>query len=433
MERSDDVGDVIFEAIRLDVEPAFRRGGSSVKRNTTPSRTQTRNIFAIVVSVVVAVWAIGYFVWFRLIQPIVKAQQAEATKLNAILNSIADGVLVQGLSGEIETMNPRAQKIIDETIDSTSLQKIDDTTKEARSRARLSSLLSFLTNLHFFETETVEIGRRVLSARAAPIVNAEEKIGSVVVLRDITAEAESKRLKDDFITTVSHELRTPLSVIKGYNDLLRMNADHIFEEHQTNFLRNIERVDQNIETLLNLIEQMLDLTQINAGALGIDRERINLPPIVKAEAEYWRDSMTEKKLDYQLALPNEDIWVQGDENRLTRVVHNLLKNAHHYTLPGGQVEISMQPLPNQVQVSVRDTGVGIAERDKPLIFTRFFRAIHAETTYEVGGAGLGLFLSRAIIEAHDGQIWFESEANRGSTFSFCLPTVTANSNNKMLN
>lgn len=398
----------------------------------SPSPNRSRNILTILLSLAITTFvSIGYIAWAYLIQPIMKAYREEATKLTAILNSIADGVIVQNLAGEIETMNPSAQKIIDETVEAATMpHKIDEKKQQAQIQARLSSLLSFLTNLRFYQNQDVEIGRRVLSARAAPIVSAEEEIGSVVVLRDVTAEAEANRLKDDFITTISHELRTPLSVIKGYNDLLKMNASHIDGHYRDNFLQNIKNVDENIDTLLNLIEQMLDLTQINAGSLGIDHERLDLLEIVKFEADQWRETMTEKALTYQLNLPQDPIWVTGDEDRLLRVMHNLLKNAYSYTLPGGQVEVAIQSMTHQVQVDVRDTGVGITERDKPLIFSRFFRAIHAEHTYEIGGAGLGLFLSRAIIEAHGGRIWFDSEMNKGSTFSFTLPTISPNSNHR---
>ena len=405
----------------------YPSGKGSRKMRTTPPN-QKPNILTILFSIVATVFVCSsYLVWTYLIRPMMKTHREEATKLNAILSSIADGVIVQDLTGKIEIMNPSAQKIIDNTIDSMlATQEFDEKTRQAR----LSSLMSFLTNLQFYETEDIEVGQCVLSAHAAPIICAEEKIGSVVVLRDVTAEAEAKRLKDDFITTISHELRTPLSVIRSYNDLHRMSINQIVGAYQANFLRNLENVDEQIDSLLHLIEQMLDLTQISAGALGIDEEEVNLLEIVETEANHWQDSMTNRELIFQLDLPLQAIWVEGDENRLGRVMHNLLKNAYHYTLPGGKVELSVQSMRDRVQINVRDTGVGIVERDKPLIFSRFYRAIHAEDTFEVGGAGLGLFLSKAIVEAHGGRIWFESQVNKGSTFSFTLPTIKPSSNHQ---
>ena len=403
-----------------------------MEKTTNKNFESTRNIFVtLIVLFIGAIIGVSYTMWIYLLQPIIKSQRTEAGKLNAILNSIADGVIVQNLAGEIETMNPSARKIIDNTIGSlVQVRRDEDKSKQGQSQARFASLLSFLTSLRFYQAQDVEIGQRVLSARSAPILEADEQLGSVVVLRDVTAEAEAQRLKDDFITTISHELRTPLSVIKGYNDLLRMNASHIVEDYRNDFLQNIHSVDQNIDTLLNLIEQMLDLTQINAGALGIDEDQVNLSEVVKMEADQWQKTMTEKSLAYKLHLPSEPIWIRGDEDRLARVVHNLLKNAYSYTLPGGEIELGVKIEPDQIRVDVRDTGVGIAAKDQPLIFSRFFRAIHAEDTYEISGAGLGLFLSRAIIEAHGGRIWFESKINQGSVFSFTLPRTGNSSNNK---
>ena len=367
--------------------------------------------------------------WFYRIRPVIQQQEQEAAKLNAILNSIADGVIMQDLAGKIETMNPSAQQLIDAlTTDFTSASsQMDPAKQQAQVEARMSSLLHYLAGLEPYKTQNIEIGRFVLGTRAAPVTNQEgEPTGIVMVLRDITYEVEAKKLKDDFVTTVSHELRTPLSVIKGYNDLLRMNAGRVAEEYRPSFFQSLDSIDKHLADLLDLIEKTLDLTQINAGSLGVDRERLNLSRIIAAETAQWRERMAAKQLAYQLNLPDEPIWIEGDENRLVRVINNLLKNAHSYTLPGGAVDVSVQRLPEQVLVTIKDTGVGISKRDQPFLFSRFYRAIHAEGTYEVSGAGLGLFLSKAIIEAHGGQIWFESEVKAGSTFSFTLPVATNN-------
>lgn len=369
----------------------------------------------------------GWLLWYCLVRPVLRRQEQEASKLNAILSSIADGVIVQNLAGDIETMNPSAQQLVDLlTRDfSPASPQLDTTRHGAQVEARLASLLHYLAGLEPYKTQNIEIGRHVLGTRAAPVTTQEGmQVGTVMVLRDITFEVEAKKLKDDFVMTISHELRTPLSVIKGYNDLLRMNAGYVAADHRANFLHHLNSINKYIDDLLDLIEKMLDLTQINAGALGIDRERINLSQVIETETNEWRERMAEKDLTYQVHLPDQALWIEGDENRLARVIHNLLKNAYNYTLPGGTVEVSVQQLPQQVQINIRDTGVGISKRDQPFLFSRFYRAIHAEGTYEIGGAGLGLFLSRAIVEAHGGQIWFESEVKQGSTFSFTLPMLS---------
>jgi len=434
----------------------------------TDTNNLSRNRLALVFSVgVVAVFLVGYLVSRRIITPIIKlvqtslaitagdlsrrtdldspdeigilaktfdhmtaelqrllkVQQEEAGKLNAILNSIADGVIVQDADGQIVVMNPAAKRILESMRgDAPSLSLPDlpvDT--EPATPPHTSDLLADFTGLEFHETKRFEMGQQVLSALSAPVTAPDEQqLGSVVVLRDITREVESEKLKDDFITSISHELRTPLTAIKGYNDLLRMTGSGTLNEQQLQF---IQVVDDNVADLLGLIQEMLDLSQIDAGSLGVDFEPLDLTKLVAAETDTWRESMQEQDLSFSVDLPSEPVWVEGDAVRLTRVMHNLLSNAQAYTLTGGRVRVSLKQANGFAQVDVADTGVGVAQEDQQFLFTRFFRAIHNESTYDISGAGLGLYMSKAIIESHHGEIWAETELNEGSTFSFKLSVL----------
>lgn len=436
----------------------------------THTNNQSRNLLALVFSAgVVTVFGIGYLISRRIITPIVrlvktsqaisggdlaqrtglaredeigilanafddmtgelqrllKIQAEEASKLNAILSSIADGVIVQDPNGETITMNPAAQNILAE------LQKNYAYMQPQKQKAADEGdhsliLLNRLKTLVFHESQRFELGTKVLSGLSAPVFTPDkEQLGSVVVLRDITREVESERLKDDFITSISHELRTPLTAIKGYNELLGMTAAGKLDERQLEF---IATVDKNVDDLLNLIQGVLDLSQIDAGTLGIDQEPVDLIGLIEQEVEAWTSEMAEKDLDFHTHLAAEPLWVEGDEGRLARVLHNLIRNARDYTLPRGRVEVWARKNGETVQVDVRDTGVGISQEHQRFLFTRFFRAIHEESTYEISGAGLGLYISKAIIEAHGGKIWAESERNRGSTFSFVLPLMSRGRN-----
>ncbi|NJN94683.1 MAG: cell wall metabolism sensor histidine kinase WalK [Anaerolineales bacterium] len=351
------------------------------------------------------------------LQRLLRVQREEASKLNAILSSIADGVIVQDDEGNTVIMNPAAESILEAVGGdfryASPVPSADET--------QASPLLNHLTGLEFHETRRFEAGQRVLSALSAPVLTTDkEQLGSVVVLRDITREVESERLKDDFITSMSHELRTPLTAIKGYNELLRMTAGDKLDARQLSF---IETVDKNVGDLLQLIQEMLDLSQINAGTLGIDQEPVNLAELITTESKNWAPKMEERELTFAVHVPDEPVWVEGDKSRLTRVVHNLIRNAHDYTLPGGQIEVRLKRENGRGQAEFIDTGVGIAPEQQRFLFTRFFRAIHAESTFEVSGAGLGLYISKAIIEAHQGEIWLESKLNQGSTFAFALPII----------
>lgn len=357
------------------------------------------------------------------LQRLLQIQEEEASKLNAILNSIADGVIFQDLDSNTLIKNPAAEVILQE-VGHNFVQIFTQSKeqKESLKTAQRTILLDYLPGLKFQEAQRLEVGRKVLSALAAPVITANNtQLGRVVVLRDITAEVESQKLKDDFITSISHELKTPLAAAKGYSQLLRMMVQmSSSSETGDRQLSILDTMDKELGDLDNLIQAMLDLSQIDAGELGIDREPVDLTELIEAEVSNWAEKMEERDLSLVTRLDHEPVWVEGDQSRLSRVINNLLKNAHDYTLPGGSVEISLKRKNGRAQVDIKDTGVGISEEDQRYLFTRFYRAIHEESTFEQSGAGLGLYMSKAIVEAHNGKIWMQSTPNQGSTFSFTL-------------
>lgn len=355
----------------------------------------------------------------------IRFREEEASRLDAILTSIADGVVVLDLYGNSVKKNPAAEQmlaVMELSMLQDVLQEVDTALivpADADDTSR--SLLDYLSRLDFGGAYRFEAGSKMFSAIAAPVVNKEKvRMGTVVVLRDVTREYESEKLKDDFINSMSHELRTPLTAIKGYNELLKMTTANQLDKSQLEF---IDTIGENVDDLLDIIQQMLDLSQIEAGNLGIDREPVDLIELVESEVENWTAKMEERELFFAAHIPSTTIWVEGDDSRLSQVMHNLIKNAHSYTLPGGRVEVTVSQLNGSVQVHVKDTGVGIAQEDQRFLFTRFFRAIHDEHTFEVSGAGLGLYTSKAIVEAHNGKMWMTSQIDQGSTFSFALPTL----------
>lgn len=357
------------------------------------------------------------------LQRLLQIQEEEASKLNAILNSIADGVIFQDLDGNTLIKNPAAEAILQEAGHNfVQIFTQSKEQKESLKTAQRTILLDYLPGLKFQEAQRLEVGRKVLSALAAPVITANNtQLGRVVVLRDITAEVESQKLKDDFITSISHELKTPLAAAKGYSQLLRMMVQmSSSSETGDRQLSILDTMDKELGDLDNLIQAMLDLSQIDAGELGIDREPVDLTELIEAEVSNWTEKMEERDLSLVTRLDHEPVWVEGDQSRLSRVINNLLKNAHDYTLPGGSVEISLKRKNGRAQVDIKDTGVGISEEDQRYLFTRFYRAIHEESTFEQSGAGLGLYMSKAIVEAHNGKIWMQSTPNQGSTFSFTL-------------
>jgi signal transduction histidine kinase len=224
-------------------------------------------------------------------------------------------------------------------------------------------------------------------------------------------------LKDEFIANVSHELRTPLTAIKGYTDLLKMTANGSLDERQVEF---IQIIGDSTNQLLRHINELIDISQIQAQTLGLEKEPMPFAELVKVVVDEWYAPMERKGLSLRIRLSGGKLWVDGDRIRLVWAIDNLMSNAYNYTLEGGRVEVKVFADGGEARLDVSDTGIGVAVADQPYLFTRFFRA-HNEHTFSVRGVGLGLYITRSIIELHGGRVWAESELGVGSTFSVALP------------
>jgi signal transduction histidine kinase len=345
----------------------------------------------------------------------------QASKLGAILNSIADGVIVLDMDGQIITSNPAARQVLAE------MQAEDPVRSQHELPAdilvdmeELPEIDQLLTADGVYQPKSFSVGDRTLSGLAALVLTPDgEKLGRVVVLRDITREVESDRLKDEFITNISHELRTPLTAIKGYADLFMLMADGSVDERRVEFVRTI---GENANQLLRHINELIDISQIQSKNLGLETERLRFSRLVGEVVEKWREPMEKKGLSLRARMSGGSLWVEGDRSRLTWAIDNLMNNALNYTMPGGKVEVRVFEEEGEARVEVADTGVGIAEVDQPYLFDRFFRAKN-ELTFGVRGVGLGLFITRSLIELHGGRVWAESELGVGSTFSIALPLI----------
>jgi signal transduction histidine kinase len=345
----------------------------------------------------------------------------QASKLEAILNSIADGVMVLDMEGQIITTNPAAQQVLTDIASNFRTGPLRELPSALhRDINEVPELDQLPTPDVLQKPQRYRVGGRVLSALAAPVVApGGDQLGTVIVLRDISREVEAEQLKDEFITNISHELRTPLTAIKGYTDLLVLTADGSLDERRMEFVHTI---GDNTNQLLHHINTLIDISQIQAGNLGLEKDRLRFSELVGEVVEKWREPLETKGLALRVRLSGGSLWVKGDRDRLIWAIDNLLSNAYNYTLPGGRVEVRVFEEDVQARVDVADTGVGVAATDQPYLFTRFFRA-HNELTFSVRGVGLGLFITRSIIELHGGRVWAGSELGVGSTFSIALPPI----------
>lgn len=260
-------------------------------------------------------------------------------------------------------------------------------------------------------------GVRELIVQGRPVIEGGRPSRLIGMSRDVTAEREAERLKDEFVGLVSHELRTPLTSIIGYTELLsEVEAPNLSEEGR----HFVEVIDRNSRRELNLVGDLLMLTSITAGTFTIQRTRMDLGEIAREAFDAAQPDADKAGVELTLA-SNGGTVINGDPDRLAQVAANLISNALKFTPEGGSVAISVGSEDGRVTLAVADTGIGIPAEEVPRLFDRMFRAEEAERRH-IQGTGLGLTIVKAIVDAHGGHIFVESEPGHGALFRVELPT-----------
>lgn len=244
-------------------------------------------------------------------------------------------------------------------------------------------------------------------------------------LSDRQREIESKnrelehanKAKSEFLTNMSHELRTPLNSVIGFSELLERQLFGQLNERQMEYVRDIK---ESGEHLLALINDILDLSKIEAGAMELDLSDVFLPDLLQGSIRMFREKAMKKNIKLDMRLDERVGTVFADARKIKQVIFNLLSNALKFTPEGGKVELSVTLENNSVLVRVRDTGIGISEEDREKIFLEFSQ-VDGSLSRRHEGTGLGLALSKKLVEMHGGKIWVESELGVGSEFIFSLP------------
>jgi len=341
-----------------------------------------------------------------------RALEETLGRMQAILSSIGDGVLLEDLEHNLIPLNGAAQVLLREMTENFMVDGLHELTAESREEE--PSLDSWL-----MERRRFEIGKKIISAHSAAVRAKDgEYLGTVIVLRDVTSEAEADRLKDAFVAHVSHELRTPLTAIKGYSELMLIGATGSLEDEQRRFIQTIHH---HTDSLVSMINTLLDFSELEAwDKLTLARHPTQLSALLEETIEPWYLQMDEKQLTFNVEISDGLPLVDVDAKRLQWVIVNLVRNAWQYTPEDGSVSVRLYERNGTVVLDVADTGIGISEKDQEELFTRFYRV---ERATEVRGIGLGLYVSKAIVESHGGEIRVSSEPGTGSTFSVSLPAL----------
>ena len=365
---------------------------------------------------------------------LLRAEQEEAGKNSAILEGIADGVLLADATGVVVLFNRAAEQILGVTRDSAlglPLARIARIHEDAAQWVNaLDAWVAKPTHdgragEDELTIDRLEVGRRVVSVHASQVSIGDQFLGTVSVFRDVTRDVEVDRMKSEFIFNVSHELRTPMTSIKGYADLLLSGGVGSVSGEQQQLLGTIKG---NTDRLATLVNDLLDVSRIDSGRDHLDVESVQIGVVIRQVVDNLqaRPQFSRKALSLQIDVDPELPAIQADPLKIIQVVSHLIDNAFNYTNAGGNIEIRAHrrtDAPENVLITVKDDGIGIPEEFQSRIWDRFARYEAHALVMDVAGTGLGLSIVKSLVEMHRGEVWFESQEDAGTTFYVSLPVA----------
>lgn len=338
-------------------------------------------------------------------------------KLEGIFNYCADGIVIINEDGIIEQVNPACEnliglvenKLLNSSIDDYLFSKKTFISKELHKLDESELLLRdfFIKN----PLSNVEIPVEVSFARINPEDEFKRFVG---VIRDVTEQKKSDKLRDDFIATLTHDLRTPLLAAIQTLKFFLDGALGELDEKQKTLLATMQKSN---EDLLGLVNALLEVYKYDAEKLTLAKTNFNIYNLTEQVYQELLPLAESKNIDFTIECENKEMEIFADRSEIRRVICNLCGNAINYTQNGGKVSIIIKNEGNDLIFSVSDNGCGIPQEDIPNMFQRFSQGTSIKRST---GTGLGLYLSRQIIESHGGKIWLESRLNKGSEFSFLL-------------
>lgn len=336
------------------------------------------------------------------------AQLEETAQREAVLTSISDAVIVMNPQGRPILMNPAAQRMLQQ-------MQMDQPALDL-----FNTLASRPDQLS--EPRTIELVGSFYNTLATPVnMQSGELLGYVLVFHDITSIMEVERVKDEMILQLSHELRTPLTAARGYVEMVQMVGQTQLNEQSSGFIGSAVG---HLSTLERMVNQVIDVSAIVSNKFAIDVDKMVLSDILMEVIDKMKPDITNRGLKiWSQILASADLPIDGDALRLGQVFEHILRNAWSYTLPGGWIEVRAKIDNGQAVVTIVDSGVGIDQDELEKVFERMYRGRSADAgPTDARGLGLGLYLSKEIVEAHHGTITLESEPNLGTTVTIQLPT-----------
>ncbi|MEW5721885.1 MAG: response regulator [Thermodesulfobacteriota bacterium] len=323
----------------------------------------------------------------------------EQSRIRTIMNAMACGILVTDLETNLVLFNPMAPHMLE--LDSSSVQ--GRPAAEALPQKKLVEMISQVLGgrdkaEYTALEEELQIGEHLwLRARTAPVRDSENHVmGAVTVLQDVTHMKEMDKMKNEFVAMVSHELKAPLAAIQQQITILLDGIAGEINERQAHFLA---RAQSRAQGLIDLINELLDLSRIEAGKIVSRQEPLDLIPIIRRVIDFLSTQAENKRQVIEVNLPESLPEISADPGNMDEVFMNVINNAIKYTPDGGRIKVSAEVAGDWVRIQVADTGYGIPKSDIPRIFDKFYR-VKSDKTKSISGTGLGLPIVKGIVEAH---------------------------------
>lgn len=354
----------------------------------------------------------------------------ERNKFEAVLMSIANGVVVCDNFDEIVLVNSAAKTLLEienDDVLGTKIQEFYDTDGNLCFKEKISQFKD--TPLDLMEAKplefNIEISKKVLKAVISPMFSKnQDYVGYIIVLIDITKETEINTLKNHFISNVSHELRTPVTVLRTYIDTLYNHGDEFDNETQKEFMSVINKEATRLHKMVN---DILDFSRLESPNVNLEKEDANILDIINNSINSLNVLAKEKNITFSVMTEPDLPLIPMNVPTIERVMNNLVSNAIKYSTNDSKIKIRAEIARDTrfVEVSVEDQGIGIPEEHHKKIFDRFYRV--ENETHTIKGTGLGLHLVKVSVEKyHNGEVFLKSKINEGSTFGFRLPLQQEN-------
>jgi len=344
----------------------------------------------------------------------------EKTRLNTIINSISDGVLVINKAGEAVLYNPAALKLLD-------LESIHIEEKIiGRLHPEIAGLINkILSNAEYHpssyssQVEMKSQGELFVEATASPVPHPDNSLaGVVVVIRNITALKKIEQLKSQFVSMVSHELKAPIAAVYGFLNLITDDKIKISDEQQKDY---ILRSQLRLDGLLKMVNDLLDISRMEMKTVRREIKQVCVEEIIKSVIELFQVEINKKGISVSLNCESDAACIKADYDEINRLFTNFISNAIKYNNENGSITITISKSEDYLTTEIKDTGIGLKPEEKKKLFSEFFRAKN-ELTKSISGTGLGLSIVKRIVDSYSGKIEVESEFGSGTTFRIFLPS-----------